>query len=138
MNKIEIKPNSHYWIKTEGITTEHKVISTNPKGLWMVPIFDKTVFLSNYKLELLFGRNCIIREVDFTKDVAYINKDDVSDETLKNIREMKTIQINEKTDDGKTTILDYDINNQCYIFSYTTLYKKRKDAFKKGILIFNV
>ena len=62
-----MESGKYYWVKTEGYHNEYLPFYFGVDG-WRVEIVDKTVFISTYKLELLFGRGCIKREVDFDKD----------------------------------------------------------------------
>lgn len=64
-----MKNNTYYWIHTKGITHEYIPMHRNHQGSWCFDTQSTRVFISDYKLELLHGKGCILREVDFEKDV---------------------------------------------------------------------
>ncbi|AUR87580.1 hypothetical protein NVP1101O_169 [Vibrio phage 1.101.O._10N.261.45.C6] len=74
---IPLENNKYYWIKTDGIIHKYVPIYRNNWGSWCVDTESTRVFLSDYKLKLLYGSDCIDREVDFENDLV-----DMEDEGL--------------------------------------------------------
>ena len=68
MNKY--KGGTFYWVRVDGYDNKYLPIYHNDSSQWRVDIYDRTVFISTYKLQLLFGKNCIQREVDLVNDVS--------------------------------------------------------------------
>ncbi len=64
-----LQPKAYYWVKTEGYHQKHTPLYHSTDG-WRVEINDKTVFISTYKLELLFGKGCVKEMVMFEADRA--------------------------------------------------------------------
>lgn len=65
----------YYWVKTAGYHNEYLPLLYVEKG-WIVTVRDETHFLSDYKLELLFGKNCICREINKETDILSIDPED--------------------------------------------------------------
>lgn len=63
------KTDRYYWVKTNGYHASHTPMYLNTDNQWRIEINDTTLFISDYKLELLYGRGCVIREVDFNADL---------------------------------------------------------------------
>jgi hypothetical protein len=68
MKKIELKPNTYYWVKNSGYHAEYIPLYFSGHS-WKLSIRDKDIFISNYKLELLYGKNCILREINHSTDL---------------------------------------------------------------------
>lgn len=71
--------NKYYWVKVDGIIHKYIPIFKNIDGKWVYKSESTTSFISDYVLELLHGKGCVIREVDFEKDVVDWEINDVSD-----------------------------------------------------------
>jgi hypothetical protein len=59
----------YYWIKVSGMINEFLPIYYN-NGKWRISIQDSTKIVSENTLKLIFGKDCILREVDFKKDIS--------------------------------------------------------------------
>lgn len=62
--------DKYYWVKVGGIVHKYVPIFKNIEGKWVYHSETTTSFISDYVLELLHGKGCILREVDFEKDVV--------------------------------------------------------------------
>lgn len=71
--------NKYYWIKVDGIVHKHIPIFKNVDGKWVYKSQSTTSFISDYVLELLHGKGCILREVDFENDVVNWEINELSD-----------------------------------------------------------
>lgn len=58
----------YYWVKTKGYHREYSPLYFNGTS-WKISINDKDLFISTYKLELLYGRSCVIRAIDKSIDM---------------------------------------------------------------------
>jgi hypothetical protein len=57
-----------YWVNTDGYFCKFLPLLYGNDG-WIVTSDDRTLFLSDYKLQLLFGKKCILREVNIDTDI---------------------------------------------------------------------
>lgn len=71
--------NKYYWVKVDGIIHKYIPIFKNVDGEWVYKSQTTTSFISDYVLELLHGKGCVIREVDFENDVVDWEINEVSD-----------------------------------------------------------
>ena len=62
--------NKYYWIRVDGIVHKYIPMYRNMEGDWCYDQLTTRVFISDYKLRLLHGKDCIGREVDFDRDVC--------------------------------------------------------------------
>jgi hypothetical protein len=118
---IKRKGNTYYWIKTEGYHSVYSPFYYNGES-WKVEINDRTCFISDYKLELLFGKGCIDRMVDLEKDSTQFTVGDIENtvELDNNLRYMYVTS---------------DSNNGSYtVFNFITLYNT---MFHNGMMIIN-
>lgn len=67
----ELNKDTHYWVKTNGYECNYTCIYRNADGSWRISVDDRVLFISDYKLELLYGKNCVLRE--FNKETDLIN-----------------------------------------------------------------
>lgn len=58
----------YYWVKTGGYHSEYTPLYFNGES-WKVSINDRDLFISDYKLELLFGKNSILRAINQETDL---------------------------------------------------------------------
>ena len=99
MAKPMRETDQFYWVETNGYHQQYTPLYFNKAKQWRVEINDKTVFISEYKLELLFGRGCVKRPVDFEADKATF-------EEVKNQNGFFPYICD--TEDGKPTILMFN------------------------------
>lgn len=62
---MDLKTDSYYWIKHED---DYTPIYHNYEKQWKVTIANKIRFITYAKLKSVFGKDCVVREVDFKKD----------------------------------------------------------------------
>lgn len=70
MNTTELKPDNYYWVEIDGYHNKHVPLYYNAMGQWRVYVLDSTRFITTYTLNLLFGKKCIKRLVDFDNDLT--------------------------------------------------------------------
>lgn len=68
--KVERETGCFYWVRTAGYHDEFTPLYFNKDKQFRLEYNDKTLFLSEHKLEQLFGKNCVSRKVDFTTDTC--------------------------------------------------------------------
>lgn len=62
---MDLLTDTHYWIKHEDTYTP---VYHNYEKQWKVLIANKTRFITYAKLKSIFGKECLIREVNFDTD----------------------------------------------------------------------
>ena len=65
-----MKNNAYYWIKTSGIIHKYIPMYRNHSGQWKHETLTDSNYISDYKLKLLYGKDCVVREVDFELDLV--------------------------------------------------------------------
>lgn len=65
-----MKNDIYYWIKVGGIVHKYIPMFRNFEGYWCYDQLSTRVFISDYKLQLLHGKDCIVRPVDFVNDIT--------------------------------------------------------------------
>lgn len=97
---IKLEKMKYYWVKTDGYDLKYRAFLFNGTS-WKISFQDADKFISSYKLELLFGKDCVIREVDF--------QNDIDDGTIENDPDMKLSFVDAFTlsDDGRFFVTSY-------------------------------
>lgn len=152
MKKSELKTDTHYWIKDESAyVNKEKAVYRNVNGCWVLTIGDSPKFLSDYKMELLFGRNFALREVDFEKDVivlssggipeALLNKETGAEkfvELMTTVGQKHIVQIPLKGDSGGMIVANYSPRTNLVDFAYGSVEKPFEEILQEtGFLFFN-
>lgn len=70
----DLNNDTYYWVKTDGYLTKHTAIYRNANGQWRISIDDKVLFISDYKLSLLYGKDCVVRELKEEYDILKIKE----------------------------------------------------------------
>jgi len=61
------KVNTYYWVQGEE-TSEPMALLFNVDKQWRIEMSGQLKFISSGKLRLIFGKLCVLREVDFKND----------------------------------------------------------------------
>tara|TARA_B100001245_G_C22756865_1_gene366349 strand:+ start:242 stop:628 length:387 start_codon:yes stop_codon:yes gene_type:complete len=97
---IKLEKMKYYWVKVDGYDLKYRAFLFNGTS-WKISFHDSDKFISSYKLELLFGKDCVIREVNFEKDI--------DDGTIENDLDMKLSFVDafSLSDDGRLFVTPY-------------------------------
>ena len=79
MKKIDLEPGT-YWIHSDEYRHNKNYITAylNKDSQWKIQVNETTKFISNYAMELVFGRGFVVRKVDFVKDKKITEFEDMN------------------------------------------------------------
>lgn len=60
--------HQYYWIKTNGLKIKQVPFYFNGSS-WKATIDDRDLFISDYKLKLLYGKDCVLRAINEETDL---------------------------------------------------------------------
>ena len=68
---MNLTRNKYYWVKDDS-NYHHKYVALylNNEGEWKIEVYGSTKFVSTDTIKRLFGKDSILREVDFENDIA--------------------------------------------------------------------
>lgn len=150
MDKKNLKPNTNYWINIAGIEKERDIVYRNHEGSWCLDIGETRKFLSDYKMELIYGKNFVIREVDFLydtlcldiKQTAFKEPEDQHKLITEFINNMLSYKIDfvevlyKKRTGSKDIIGKYDVKNEQIIFSNNRIKRTLAEVLKEDAFLF--
>lgn len=94
--------SGYYWVNTAGYHNSQAPMYWGVDG-WKLELGDSHKFVSHRVLESIYGKNCVIREVDFEKDVLDLNTDQADEKIMLNTLNFIVM----KSDNGEPVIMNY-------------------------------
>lgn len=145
MDKKDLKAETYYWIKTNGFTKVEEIYFRNINGCWCVDINHGRVFLSDYKMELIFGKGFAIREVDFDNDIFNLKNENGElsislleefNEKIKGFNYVDVVLDKTNETKNKPMILKYDVHLGIMIASSGQRFRKNlEDVIKEDCFL---
>lgn len=128
----DLKCDANYWVKTSGYVNTYTAMYRNKEGSWRINIDDRTLFISDYKLELLYGKNCVVREFDKENDTILLKDGDgiptilmekeggveLFAKTLSKMKESRQVQMLLDSKDGHDFIVNYYPQSESFDITY--------------------